>query len=358
MLEDRLNDVARRFEELHAQMVDPGVVGNQALYKTVSKEYKLTEKIMVARAEYLAVTRRIAEDEAVLQDNSDNDLKEMVQAELPELVQKRAALDEHLKRLLIPRDPDDSKDTMVEIRAGTGGDEAALFAADVFRMYTKFAERSGWKVEVMSFSPTGIGGFKEIIFMVTGDEVFGRLKFESGIHRVQRVPKTEAQGRIHTSAITVAILPEAEEVELNVPPQDLRFDVFRSSGPGGQSVNTTDSAVRVTHIPSGLVVSCQDEKSQHKNRAKGLRILMARLLEKKRTEQHDQIAQERKLQIGSGDRSEKIRTYNFPQNRLTDHRINYTVYNLDQVMEGDLSELLEVLAVDNQKRLLEGKGQL
>src|ERR1051325_8812162 len=261
-----------------------------------------------------------------------------------------------LTSLLLPKDPNDSKNVIIEIRAGTGGEEAALFAGELYRMYTRYAEAQGWRVEILSSNPTGLGGFKEIILMIEGRGVYSRLKFEGGVHRVQRVPVTEGSGRIHTSAVTVAVLPEADEVEIDIDPKDIRVDVFRSSGPGGQSVNTTDSAVRITHIPTGIVVSCQDEKSQHKNRAKGMKILRARLLEKKQEEQRSEIAATRKLMVGSGDRSERIRTYNFPQGRLTDHRINLTLYKLDRIMEGELDEVFQALNTHYQAEVLKATG--
>jgi peptide chain release factor 1 len=268
-------------------------------------------------------------------------------------------MEAELKLLLIPKDEDDSKNTIIEIRAGTGGEEAALFAADLYRMYSRYAERQGWKTELMSMNDTGIGGIKEVSFSVQGNGVFGKLKFESGVHRVQRVPQTEASGRVHTSAATVAVLPEAEDVDVHIDESELRIDVFRSSGPGGQSVNTTDSAVRVTHVPTGIVVSCQDEKSQHKNKAKALRILKARLLDNARMQQDKDRAQNRKSQIGSGDRSERIRTYNFPQQRLTDHRIGLTLYKLNEILEGDLDEIIDsLIEADNLRKLSDEEGNI
>jgi peptide chain release factor 1 len=260
--------------------------------------------------------------------------------------------EQDLKVLLLPKDPNDDKNIVLEIRAGTGGDEAALFAADLFRMYSRYAERKGWKTELLSSHPTGAGGFKEIITLIEGDRVYSQLKYESGVHRVQRVPVTESQGRIHTSAVTVAVLPEAEEVDVDIKPEEIKFDVFRSSGPGGQSVNTTDSAVRLTHLPTGLVVSCQDEKSQHKNKAKALKVLRARLLDLRRSEQQEAISSERRGQVGSGDRSERVRTYNFPQGRLTDHRIGLTLYRLEQIMEGEIQEILDHLGTHYQTESL------
>jgi len=277
------------------------------------------------------------------EESDDADLVELAKAEIEELSQKEKLLEEAIRITMLPKDPNDEKNTLLEIRAGTGGDEAALFVADLFKMYCRYAETNGWKVEIMSSNPIGIGGFKEIIGMVRGKQVFSQLKFESGVHRVQRVPETETQGRIHTSAVTVAIIPEAEEVDLRIEPHELKFDVYRSSGPGGQSVNTTDSAVRVTHLPTGLVVTCQDEKSQHKNKAKAMQVMRARLLDKVQQEQHDKISQDRKNQVGSGDRSERIRTYNYPQGRVTDHRINLTLYKLEQILAGQLNNIIHPL---------------
>ena len=290
--------------------------------------------------------------ELIHADDEDPELAAMAKAELDELESKKSGLEQAIRLQLLPKDPNDEKNIFLEIRAGTGGEEAALFAADLFRMYSRFAETQGWKVEVMSSNGTGIGGFKEIIALISGNQVYSRLKFESGVHRVQRVPDTETQGRIHTSAVTVAIIPEAEEVDLRIEPHELKFDVYRSSGPGGQSVNTTDSAVRVTHLPTGLVVTCQDEKSQHKNKAKAVQVLRARLLDRLEQERHDRISEDRKGQVGSGDRSERIRTYNFPQGRVTDHRINLTIYRLDQVIEGTLDDILIPLTTHFQSEAL------
>jgi peptide chain release factor 1 len=290
-----------------------------------------------------------------LQDDEDEELQEMARAEIEELQAQERDLQQEIRLMLLPKDPNDDRNIFLEIRAGTGGDEAALFVGDLFRMYSRFAESQGWKVEVMASSPLGTGGFKEIIALISGDQVYSRLKYESGAHRVQRVPETETQGRIHTSAVTVAILPEADEVEVDIKMNELKFDVFRSSGPGGQSVNTTDSAVRVTHLPTGLVVICQDEKSQHKNKAKALTVLRARLFDQAQQQHHDKISQDRKVQVGSGDRSERIRTYNFPQGRLTDHRINLTLYRLDSIMDGKLDEVIEPLILHDQTEKLKGR---
>jgi len=294
-----------------------------------------------AYRKYRAIQDQIAESKDIIQGERDPEMRAMAQEELESLESQRAELESTLKSLLIPRDPMDSKNTILEIRAGTGGEEAALFAADLYRMYSRYAEFRNWKTEIMNSNPTEIGGFKELTVSVSGKNAYGDLKYESGVHRVQRVPTTESGGRIHTSAVTVAVLPEVKETEIEIKPEDIRMDVFRSSGPGGQSVNTTDSAVRLTHLPTGTVVSCQDEKSQHKNRAKALRILTARLYEAEEARKRAERAEARKSQIGSGDRSQRIRTYNFPQNRVTDHRINLTLYKLDSVLEGDLDEIIE-----------------
>jgi peptide chain release factor 1 len=284
--------------------------------------------------------KEIEENSKLFSEEEDVEFKNLINEELEKLKKKKLNLEIELKEFLFPKDPHDKKNCIVEIRAGAGGDEAALFSGDLFRMYSRFAENNGWKTEVMSSSPTGIGGFKEIIFSIMGKEVYGKLKHESGVHRVQRVPVTESSGRIHTSTVTVAILPEAEEVELEISPNDLKIDRFRSTGPGGQSVNTTDSAIRITHIPTGMVVTCQDEKSQHKNKAKALKILRARLLDMAEREKHEELAKKRKSQVGTGDRSERIRTYNFPQNRITDHRIGLNLHNLEEVLEGNLNDLV------------------
>jgi peptide chain release factor 1 len=310
-------------------------------------------KIAELYGAYCSVCTQIKDSQELIRTEQDDpDLVELAKAELEELAVQQVALEKAIRIRLLPKDPNDEKNIFLEIRAGTGGDEAALFVADLFRMYSRYAEMQGWKVEVMSSNPIGIGGFKEIIALVSGQQVYSRLKYESGVHRVQRVPDTETQGRIHTSAVTVAIIPEAEEVDLHIEPNELKFDVYRSSGPGGQSVNTTDSAVRVTHLPTGLVVTCQDEKSQHKNKAKALQVLRARLLDRMEQERHDRISEERKSQVGTGDRSERIRTYNFPQGRVTDHRINLTIYRLDQVIAGMLDDVIVPIITHYQTEAL------
>jgi peptide chain release factor 1 len=348
---DKLAEVEKRYEELERLMLDPSLVNLQREYSKLAKERSELEEIVVAFREWRKVEQEIQGNRQLLEE-ADEAIRELAKEEIIALRQREELLEARLKSLILPKDPNDSKNVIIEIRAGTGGDEAALFAGELYRMYSRYAEFRGWRVEILSSSPTGLGGFKEIILMVEGKGAYSRLKFEGGVHRVQRVPVTEGSGRIHTSAVTVAVLAEADEVELQIDPKDIRVDVFRSSGPGGQSVNTTDSAVRITHVPSGIVVSCQDEKSQHKNRAKGMKIMRARLLEKKQEEQRSEIAATRKLMVGSGDRSERIRTYNFPQGRLTDHRINLTIYQLERIMEGQIDEIVDGLITHYQAEAL------
>ncbi len=348
-----LEDISEKRETLEMQLADPEVVANQQQYQKLVREHSHVAMLDELYSRYLTVCRDLEENAEILQNEAeDPEFAELARSETEELQQKKKEIEDKIRVLLLPRDPNDEKNILLEIRAGTGGDEAALFAADLFRMYSRYAESQGWKIEIMSSNPIGIGGFKEIIALIKGDQVYSRLKYEAGVHRVQRVPETETQGRIHTSAVTVAIIPEAEEVDLHIEPSELKFDVYRSSGPGGQSVNTTDSAVRVTHLPTGLVVTCQDEKSQHKNKAKALQVLRARLLDKIQQEQHDKISEDRKNQVGSGDRSERIRTYNFPQGRLTDHRINLTLYKLEQVLAGNLDDVILPLITHYQTKAL------
>jgi len=346
-MSDLLNKIAV-FEEharqLEEQLADPSLARDRKAYAEVARELAGLRRIVEAGASYGSALSEIADAESMLTD-PDPQMAEMARAELESLGQRKAELESQLRLLLVPRDPNDEKNAILEIRAGTGGDEAALFAGDLFRMYARYAERCGWKVEPLSVSESDGGGVKEMIATVSGDRVFSRLKHERGVHRVQRVPVTESQGRIHTSTATVAVLPEAEEVDVKIDPKDLRVDVYRSSGPGGQSVNTTDSAVRITHLPSELVVQCQDEKSQHKNKARAMKILRSRLLEHERGRQAEERADERRGQVGSGERSEKIRTYNFPQSRVTDHRAGFTLHRLEAVLEGDLDELLDAVHV-------------
>jgi len=348
---DKLKEVENRYEEIDRKLQDPAVFGNPKELTRLSKEHaELREIVEIYRA-YRRLDDQIRDNRELLED-PDSEIREMARSEIAELSVRRDELKEQLKLLLLPKDAYDEKNILLEIRQGTGGEEAALFAADLFRMYFRYAERMGWKLEVLSQNQTGIGGFKEIISSIEGKNVYSRLKYESGVHRVQRVPETEAQGRIHTSAVTVAVLPEADNVEVDLDEKDLRIDVFRSSGPGGQSVNTTDSAVRVTHIPSGITVSCQDEKSQHKNKAKALKILRARLLDRYLAEQQKERARMRKSQVGSGDRSERIRTYNFPQGRVTDHRINLSLYKLEMILDGDIQELITAITTHFQAEAL------
>ncbi len=339
---DKLESIESRYLELEKELSDPATIANQREYQRLAKEHADLMPCVQTFRKHRELAARLEENRELLND-VDPDIRELAQEDSSQIQTELDKLEDELKRLLTPKDPNDDKDVILEIRAGTGGDEAALFAADLFRMYTKYAELMGWKADVLSSHATGIGGFKEVIFSLSGNRAYSRLKFESGVHRVQRVPTTESQGRIHTSAVTVAVFPEAEEVEVEIEPNDLRVDVFRSSGPGGQSVNTTDSAVRITHAPTGLVVICQDEKSQHKNKAKALKVLRARLLDRKQQEQRDKTAEDRKSQVGTGDRSERVRTYNFPQNRVTEHRINLTLYKLEHVLEGEINSIIDPL---------------
>ncbi len=354
-LTDKIKNVARRYDELTRQMAEPEVVADYARLNELAQERSEIEELVEAYRRYEEVVRELGDNEELLED-SDPEMQELAALEREELEAERDSLEQRMKFLLLPKDPNDDKNVIVEIRAGTGGDEAALFAAELFRMYSRWAENHRFKIEMLSSSEIGIGGLKEVIFAVKGKGAYSRLKYESGVHRVQRVPVTESQGRIHTSAATVAVLPEAEDVEVEISENDIRIDIFRSSGPGGQSVNTTDSAVRLTHIPTGIVVSCQDEKSQLQNRLKAMRILRSRLYALEEQRRLEETGAARRSQIGSGDRSEKIRTYNFPQSRVTDHRINKTVYRLDQVLDGDLDEFIEELAESDQAEQLQAVG--
>ena len=349
---DKLADVEKRYQELESLLVDPAIIGSRKEYVRLAKERSDLEQIVTCFREWKKVEAEVEGSKALLEEQ-DEDLRDMAKAELPVLRGRLAALEEQLRQLLLPKDPNDDKNVILEIRAGTGGEEASLFAAQLFRMYSRYAESRRWRVEVLGANTTGLGGVKEIIALIEGQGAYSRLKFEGGVHRVQRVPVTEASGRIHTSAVTVAVLPEADEVDVHIDEaKELRIDVYRSSGPGGQSVNTTDSAVRVTHLPTGLVVSCQDEKSQHKNKAKALKVLRARLLERAQEEQRSAEAATRKSMVGSGDRSERIRTYNFPQARVTDHRINLTLYTLDRVLDGDMDPIVEALITSDRAEAL------
>ncbi len=353
----RLENLERRFADLEQQLSSPDILSDQDRYRKLTKAHADLKEIVDVFKKYKDLRAQLAESEAMRGD-ADPDIRAMAAQECKDLESALPELEQELKILLLPKDPMDDKNIILEIRAGTGGDEAALFAADLFRMYSRYAESRGWKVEIMSASENGLGGYKEIIALVAGNRAYSHLKYEAGTHRVQRVPVTESQGRIHTSAATVAIMPEAEDADIDIKPEDLRFDVFRSSGPGGQSVNTTDSAVRVTHIPTGIVVSCQDEKSQHKNRAKALKVLKSRLLQAEQERLAAEQAENRRAQVGSGDRSERIRTYNFPQGRVTDHRVNLTLYKLDAVMEGDIQELISTLSTAAQTEALKAQSDV
>jgi peptide chain release factor 1 len=353
---ERLNQIEARYEELNRALASPEIASDSSKYQKTAKAHSEVAPIAEKYREYKDLKQGIQESRAMLADEKDPDMRAYAQEELTSLEARLANTEEELKILLVPKDPNDEKDIILEIRAGTGGDEATLFAAEMFRMYTRYAEIQNWKVEVLSTSESSVGGLKEVIAMISGDKVYSRLKYESGVHRVQRVPATEQQGRVHTSAVTVAVLPEAEDVDVKIEAKDLRIDTFCSSGPGGQSVNTTYSAVRITHIPTGTVVSCQDEKSQIKNRDKGMRVLRSRLYEMEMQKQQDALAKERKTMVGSGDRSEKIRTYNFPQNRLTDHRIGLTVHQLDLIMQGRLDPIIEAATAHFQTEKLKQEG--
>lgn len=352
-VDERVQEVVRRFAELEKRLADPAVLSDPDKLRSVAQEHAELAPIAAAGERYLRVKAQLAEAREVERTSDDAELVDLARAEIEALESEASSLAEQVRRMLVPRDPLADRAAVVEIRAGTGGDEAGLFAGDLFRMYTRYAEHRGWKVELVHVSEGELGGYKEVVFVVRGKDAYGDLRNESGVHRVQRVPVTESQGRIHTSAATVAVLPEAEDVDVEIRDEDLRIDVYRSSGPGGQSVNTTDSAVRITHIPTGIVVTCQDEKSQHKNKAKALKVLRSRLLDMKIAEQEAARARERRAQVGTGDRSAKIRTYNFPQGRVTDHRIGLTLYRLQEVLDGDLDELIEALKLAREAEHLE-----
>lgn len=351
---DKLDAIEERFELVSRKISDPEVMRDMDAWRGYCKEHADLTPIVEKYREYKTAKKTAADDREMLAAEQDKELEELIKAELAEAEETVEKTSEELKILLLPKDPNDDKNVIMEIRGGTGGEEAALFAADLMRMYSMYAESKRWKTEILNSSPTDIGGYKEVCFSVEGHGAYSRLKFESGVHRVQRVPETESGGRIHTSAVTVAVLPEVEEVEVNIDPNDLRIDVFRAGGPGGQCVNTTDSAVRITHIPTGIVVSCQDEKSQHKNKDKAMKILRSRIYDAMEEQRSREIADERKSQVGSGDRSERIRTYNFPQGRVTDHRINLTLYKLEQILDGNLDEIVDALITADQAAKLSG----
>ena len=352
VLREKLRAVVVESDRLAKAMSTPQVAANPNAYRSHAKAHAGIADLVACFRSYELQEQSLAEAERVIHEEIDREVVELAEEERTSLRESLDELEQRLRALLLPKDPNDEKDTIIEIRAGTGGEEAALFVADLYRMYARFAEIKGWKIEVMNSNPTELGGYKEICFQVSGDQVYSQMKWEGGVHRVQRVPETEAQGRIHTSAVTVAVLPEAREIEIKIDPNDLQIDVYRSTGPGGQSVNTTDSAVRITHKPTGMVVTCQDEKSQHKNKAQALKVLRARLLDQRRREEANVRSADRRNQVGSGDRSERIRTYNFPQNRLTDHRISLTLYSLTQIMEGGLQGVVDALiAADRAARL-------
>ncbi len=355
---DKLSAIEERYNELSEKVSDPAVISDSATFAKLCKEQSDIAPIVEKYKEYKTCKDTIAEGEEIIADpDMDKEMKELAEEEIKDAKDRIEELSKELKILLLPKDPNDDKSVIVEIRGGAGGDEAALFAGDLFRMFTMYAESNRWKTEILSSNPTDIGGYKEISFSIEGQGAYSKLKFESGVHRVQRIPSTESGGRIHTSTVTVAVLPEVEEVEVDINANDLRIDVFRAGGPGGQCVNTTDSAVRITHLPTGLVVSCQDEKSQHKNKDKAMKILRSRLYDLVQQEQHDKIASERKSQVGTGDRSERIRTYNFPQGRVTDHRIGLTLHKLDAILNGDMEELISALITTHQSELLAGEQE-
>jgi peptide chain release factor 1 len=352
---ERLKEIERRYTELSDLLADPDLIKDREKYTRSTKEHSGLEEYVVPYRRLKGINEDIKAHESMLED-PDPEIRDLVREELNGLNEEKALLENTLKMLFIPKDPNDARNVILEVRAGTGGEEAALFAADLFRMYSRYAESKRWNIEILNLNDTGKGGIKEVIAGISGKNVYSRLKYESGVHRVQRVPETEASGRIHTSAVTVAVLPEAEDVDLEISPTDLRIDTYRASGSGGQHVNKTESAVRITHIPTGVVVTCQDEKSQHKNKDKAMKVLRSRLLQKMQEDQDQEIAAERRLQVGSGDRSERIRTYNFPQGRVTDHRINLTLHKLTAILEGDVDELVSALATEAQSQALKGSS--
>ncbi len=355
---ERLKKIKDRYERINQQLADPSYLNDREKIVSLSKERSDLEDIVAAYEKYADLLKNIEGDKEILESGGDKELREMAEAELKELEDTRETMEEEIKILLLPKDPNDNKDIIMEIRAGTGGEEAALFAGDLFRMYTRYAELKGWKYELIDISDTGLGGIKEVVFSISGQNVYSNLKFESGVHRVQRVPATEASGRVHTSAASIAVLPEVEDVQVDINPNDLRIDIFRSGGAGGQNVNKVETAVRIIHLPTGIVVQCQDERSQLKNRQKAMKVLRARLYDAKMKEQNAEISAQRKTMVRSGDRSDKIRTYNFPQNRVTDHRIGLTLYNLSNIMEGSLAELIEQLKIADRTEKLQADIQI
>lgn len=355
---EKLEKIKSRYDQINSQLSDPAYMNDYEKLKNLNKERSNLEELIEAYNKYTSVTKNIAGNEEIIETVKDKEIVELAEAELDELKEKKEKLEEEIKVLMLPKDPNDDKDVIMEIRAGTGGEEAALFAGDLFRMYTRYAEIRGWNYEIIDMNDTGLGGLKEVVFSISGNNVFGDLKFESGVHRVQRVPETEASGRVHTSAASVAVLPEVEDVEVEINTNDLKIDIFRSGGAGGQNVNKVETAVRMTHIPTGIVVQCQDERSQLKNRTKALKVLKARLYDMELKKHNDQISAQRKLMVKSGDRSDKIRTYNFPQNRITDHRIGLTLYNLSNIIEGQLDEMIEQLKIADRAEKLQSTEEI
>ena len=353
---DKIEELTRRYDELEALLSDPAILANQLEFRKLNKEHSDLKELVAAYRDYRKILAELEDNRGLLSE-PDPEIREMAETEIEQLEARKEEIKEAIKVLLLPKDPNDDRSVVLEIRAGTGGDEAALFAADLFRMYNRFAETNRWKVEIISASESGLGGYKEIVALVEGQGVYAKFKYESGTHRVQRVPDTEAQGRIHTSACTVAVLPEAEDIDVDINPSDLKIDVYRSSGAGGQHVNTTDSAVRITHLPTGIVVGCQEERSQIKNRAKAMKVLKSRILDVMHSEQNARLAADRKQQVGSGDRSERIRTYNYPQGRMTDHRIGLTLYRLDSIMAGDINEIADALRAHYQMEALKAQSE-